>query len=354
MLLLASLLGCSADKAYPPKERYHFAPHMVLEGTDNVKTYDLPEEKRDMLDELLLPYFGTPREPLVKLEDVSDALDELQLSKEQLAFGSTLFRAQCLECHGKEGNGLGKTSQFLNPKPRDYRQGKFKFLSTVRKDAAGKPDTALASYPARADLFHTITNGLPGSGMTKFEQDPKQKDALVSYVIHLSCRGQVEYRLTRQWIDEDEKPEAKDLERELKQILTQWAADSKSIYQPQVPWEEIEREGTKSQWAEGKAIFLDKNRGGCTECHGQNGMARLEDVPNIATMKDDWGHPVKPRNFTQDSYRGGDRPIDLFYRIRLGIKPSRMQAADMNKLSDADIWRLVGYVKSLEIKSNAP
>jgi mono/diheme cytochrome c family protein len=352
VIALASCSGCSGpDLAYPEKVRYEFAPHTILESTDKVKTYDLKEDKRDELTKLLLPTFGTPREPLVNVDDASQEIAILKLGKEQLASGSKLFRAQCLHCHGKEGNGLGTTSPLLNPKPRDYRQGKFKFVTTVRKDAQGKPDTALASYPARADLFHTIENGLPGSGMTPFKQDAQQIEDIVSYVIHLSLRGQVEYRLTRQWCDEDEKPQDKDVARELKDILKQWAADAQSVYQSQVTWEEIEREGTATKWAKGRDLFL--YRAGCPDCHGKNGMAKLEEVPNIATMKDDWGHPIKPRNFTQDAYRGGEKPIDLFYRIRLGMKPSRMQAADQSKITDADVWNLVGYIKSLEIKANA-
>ncbi len=351
--LLTILLGCLAlsgcgDAAYPAGAKYHFQPYTTLEGTDKVVQYTLPEERSEQLDELLLPFFGTPRDPLVKLDDAVDDLNSLQLTPEKMALGSKLFLSQCAQCHGKEGNGNGKSAITLNPKPRDFRQGKFKYVSTARLDDAGKPDTGKASYPARMDLHRTIKMGLPGSGMSSFDQADERIEAIVSYVMHLSLRGQVEYRLTRFWLEEDEKPGEKDVAKELKEIVKQWASDAKNSVTPSVPWEEIEREGTSTGWAKGKDLFL--NKAGCVDCHGKNGKALVEEVPNIAAMKDDWGSPIKPRSFVSESFRGGNRPIDQFYRIKLGIKPSRMQAIDGTKFNDADIWNIVGYIRSLEGK----
>lgn len=349
--------GCSSEIIYPASERYECKPHTVLIGTDQVKTFALDKAQAQHLNQLLEPVFGTPREPKVQLEDAKADIESLQLSPQSMASGSKIFLAQCAHCHGKEGNGLGKSAEFLNPKPRDFRQGKFKYITTVRKDANGKPDTAIAAYPCRADLHKTIANGIPGAGMLSFQQSEENIEALVSYVIHLSLRGQVEYRLTRLWLEElseGEKPTEKDVAKELKDIVHLWASDANSVYQPQVPWEEIARKGEQEHWATGRELFLNKEKGGCTECHGRSGTADPKEAPNILAMKDDWGSPIKPRNYTNETFRGGDRPIDIFYRIKLGIKPSRMQAADSHKLSDADIWQLVGYVRSLEGKKSSP
>ncbi len=339
--------GCG-DATYSEGERYHLQPYTVLEGTDTIKVYTLPQEKAKELDELLINFFGTPFKPQVKCDEAQSELNDLQLTPEKMALGSKLFLAQCSTCHGKEGNGNGKTAATLNPKPRDYRQGKFKYVSTVHKDDDGKPDTGKASYPSRADLERTIKAGVPGAGMSSFDQPEEKLQALISYVMHLSLRGQVEYRLTRSWLEEDEKPSEKDVTKELKDILKRWAGDAKASYTPTVPWEEIEREGVKNNWAKGRELFLTK--AGCIDCHGKNGMAKVEELPNIAAMKDDWGGPIKPRSFVTEPFRGGSRPIDLFYRIKLGIKPSRMQAIDSTKFSDADIWNLVGYIQSLQEK----
>ncbi|MFO0812344.1 MAG: c-type cytochrome [Gemmatales bacterium] len=344
LLLLIVLPGCG-DASYPDSARYHFQPYTMLEGTDTVKTYTLAEDRPEQMDELLLPVFGTPKKPLVQAPGMEAELTELGLTPELMAKGSKLFLVQCSHCHGKEGNGNGKSALTLNPKPRDFRTGKFKYVSTVRSDDDGKPDTGRASYPARLDVHRTIKMGLPGAGMSKFDQPDEQLNAIVSYVIHLSIRGQVEYRLTRFWLEEDEKPGEKDVAKEVKDIVKQWASDAKRSYTPSIPWEEVEREGNATGWAKGKELFLTK--AGCIDCHGKDGMANPEELKNIAAMKDDWGAPIKPRSFVSESFRGGDRPIDLFYRIRLGIKPSRMQAIDPVKFSDADVWNLVGFIRSL-------
>ena len=39
---------------------------------------------------------------------------------------------------------------------------------------------------------------------------------------------------------------------------------------------------------------------------------------------DEWGTLVRPMNLTTGVYRGGRRPIDLYWRIKGGIEPSGM------------------------------
>ena len=41
-----------------------------------------------------------------------------------------LYRKHCVHCHGITGDGRGPTALFLNPYPRDYRPGVYKFKST--------------------------------------------------------------------------------------------------------------------------------------------------------------------------------------------------------------------------------
>src|SRR5579871_3796418 len=49
----------------------------------------------------------------------------------KLQEGRNLYMRHCLHCHGVSGDGDGPTAQYLNPRPRDYRQGVFKFTSTL-------------------------------------------------------------------------------------------------------------------------------------------------------------------------------------------------------------------------------
>ncbi len=54
---------------------------------------------------------------------------------------------------------------------------------------------------------------------------------------------------------------------------------------------------------------------------------------------------IRPRNLRQGVYRGGQRPLDLYWRIRNGIEGTPMPGND--KLKPEDIWHLVNYVQSL-------
>jgi len=81
------------------------------------------------LEEKLEKLFGTPAQPTVGGVD-DDFKQALKLDDETLSYGSTRYRVHCLHCHGVAGNGRGPTARWVNPHPRDYRLGKFKFTST--------------------------------------------------------------------------------------------------------------------------------------------------------------------------------------------------------------------------------
>ena len=54
---------------------------------------------------------------------------------------------------------------------------------------------------------------------------------------------------------------------------------------------------------------------------------------------------IRPRNLRQGVYRGGVRPLDLYWRVRNGIEGTPMPGND--KLKPEEIWHLVNYVQSL-------
>ena len=41
---------------------------------------------------------------------------------------------------------------------------------------------------------------------------------------------------------------------------------------------------------------------------------------------DDWGNPLRPANLNRGVYKGGRRPIDLYWRIAKGINGAKMPA----------------------------
>ena len=75
---------------------------------------------------------------------------------------------------------MGPTAAFLNPYPRDYRMGKFKFKVTAE-----------ANKPTHYDLQHILINGIPGTSMPSFRLLPDQdREALIEYVKYLAVRGE--------------------------------------------------------------------------------------------------------------------------------------------------------------------
>ena len=96
-----------------------------------------------------------------------------------------MYRRHCAHCHGISGDGRGPTAGILNPYPRDYRSGVFKFKSTYT-----------ASQPTDDDLRKTVHDGIPSTAMPAFALlPPDEVEALVEYVKYLSIRGQMEAAL---------------------------------------------------------------------------------------------------------------------------------------------------------------
>jgi mono/diheme cytochrome c family protein len=145
--------------------------------------------------------FGTPDQPKLPavLADNEEfaalvSLDRLQAAAgPHLEQGRGLYREHCARCHGISGNGRGETAALVDPYPRDYRLGIFKFKSTHR-----------GAKPLKADLARVIKFGIPGSSMVPdYQLSPTELgplpdeavDALADYVIYLSIRGETERSL---------------------------------------------------------------------------------------------------------------------------------------------------------------
>jgi mono/diheme cytochrome c family protein len=320
------------------------------------KTFDpkkLESAQRDQLQKALRDHFGTPANPLVKTEDdeATAGVNELHLQggpDGPLTRGSVLYRRHCLHCHGLTGDGRGPTGPWVNPHPRDYRLGKFKFVSSEGGDAR---------KPRRQDLVRTMEVGIDGTSMPSFALlEPQEREDLASYVIHLSLRGQVEYQITRQLLSEgglqnlDTGEIASEVPDKLKAFVGEWAKSNKRVIQPQsapAPVTDKDREGEafKESVARGYKLFTDtKLAANCIGCHIDFGR-------QAPFRYDEWGTLVRPANLTAGIFRGGRRPIDLYWRIRGGIGPSRMPKAD---LSDQETWDLVNFVQTLPYPAMLP
>ena len=300
----------------------------------------LKPEDRQQIKATLDTIFGTPRHPLVDLKAAAGAEDaaelqqlqkNLKLDETTLARGSVLYREHCLHCHGVMGNGRGPTAPWVNPHPRDYRQGVFKFTSTSQGELGNN------RKPRRADLLRTLREGIEGTSMPSFGLlAPDQLDDLASYVMHLSIRGQSEFLVMKELLEKGtlEDTTVPDRLKEYVRAIAGWWQASQAeqnLIQPGVPAPEQDQ-ALEESVKRGSQLFKD-----CLQCHIDYGRK-----PNY--LFDEWGTIVRPADLTAGVYRGGRRPIDLYWRIFGGINGSGMPSA--NK-TPQETWDLVNFVRAL-------
>ena len=382
---LVAVVGCGANESQFPVNRVY------LKKQELAAQIDLTVQQRQDIVDTLEFLFGTPDEPHVPSLDGVDVSQVLQLDKLRSAAGPVssdqaghqfgLYRKHCAHCHGLSGDGAGPSAVFLEPYPRDFRRGIFKYKSTPGP---------LALPTTEDDLVRAIRNGSPGSAMPAFNLlTDVELEALVHYVKYLSIRGEVERALIFDSIDQldDEYDRLVDLslrDKDPEEFAEQMApiiAQVRGVVQrwldapsqvtpvppPPVDW------NSAAAIRRGQELFGGKVAN-CAKCHGSTGRGDGENVDY-----DDWAReivdpqnpdaikpylalgvldprPARPRNLEYGVYRGGSRPEDLYRRILNGISGTPMPAVplrpadakpDDQRLTSDDVWHLVAYVLSL-------
>jgi hypothetical protein len=370
-----------SNPLYPKRDK--LVPTALIDPT-TVKA-----SHRAAIKKQLDAWFGTPRQP-----KAVDAPASLNLSgtdgEKALEDGSRLFRVHCLHCHGVPGDGHGVTAKWVVPHPRDFRQMLFKFQSV---DQTGGEDLP----PRREDLRRTLTHGVEATAMPAFNLLPGQDiDKLISYVIHLSVRGKVEYDTFRNVFtyqtEEDAKKavaeakktleaarkageDTKQLEQDVREAgelarlaegldvddipgkmeifrnlaYKSWEkAQKKPIVPKPFPCDESNVEEMKASVQRGYILFIGdaaKNplakEVNCVACHKNFGRE--------ATFRwDAWGTLVRPNNLVDGNYRGGRTMGDLYDRIHSGINGSGMlRFGQLEQKSPTVVWDLVNFVRML-------
>lgn len=278
---------------------------------------------------------------------------ELRLEETALARGSVIYRRLCVQCHGPTGAGDGRHAIALAAMPRDYRQGIFKFVTTSIPQNQPRKGLGAVGKPRRDDLKRTLRAGIDGSMMPAFPSlSEAELDDLVSYVIHLSIRGETEFAtLARAARPTEEDPEfiGPDLtwlyDQNLIWVLANWNLAARSGIT--VPPENVRTLEERLESAIRGYVLYNSAEYGCAGCHVNYG--REEQL-----KWDLWGGVVQPRNLVLGVYRGGRRGADLYARLYVGIHPSGMPAF-ANTLTTGPrypdkpdkLWNIVHFLQAL-------
>jgi mono/diheme cytochrome c family protein len=297
-----------------------------------------------------------------------NGLDDPKTNRQ--AGGYAIYRRNCVHCHGVSGAGDGPTAPFLYPIPRDYRRGIFKFTSTPS-----------GARPHRDDLRRTITNGLHGTSMPAFESllTASEIEQVIDYVIFLSMRGETELSLIDEANTYDEnKPE--EFTDEIAKgvangIFNKWKTAQNQVVNPAI----ARTPPTRESILRGRDLFLSSD---CKDCHGRLALgdgesfvnqdifnevvfggnpserqARIdaldEKTKTLWNQKpDDWGNPLRPANLNRGIYKGGRRPIDIYWRVAKGINGAQMPAHYPAPFDNKKMWDIVNFVLALPYEPN--
>lgn len=221
--------------------------------------------------------------------------------------GKAVYKKRCLGCHGEKGDGKGRAAVFLYPKPRDLTAGKFALRSTPT-----------GQMPTDDDLLKTVTNGIPGAAMPSFKyiSEDERKNA-IAYVKTLAV-----------FYDEEDDESYK---------LFELRGTPTPINVPSPP--SFSTDTVKKA----KAVY-ENEKLGCVKCHGRLGTG---DGPSADEQEDDWGRPIKVRDFTKGVFKGGSTPKDIYTRFATGLTGTSMPAFSGEQMSDEDRWLVVQYVLAL-------
>jgi DMSO reductase family type II enzyme heme b subunit len=219
--------------------------------------------------------------------------------------GRGIYFRRCSFCHGLLGDGEGPAAEFMDPRPRDFTLGTFKFRTTESGE-----------LPLDEDLFRTVSRGLPGTGMQAFDDDliknglsEQERWAVIGYI--------------KTFV-----PEFEDEEFDPYQKIVKLPADMPAYNADSI--------------AKGKKIF---ERAKCWECHGKQGRG---DGQKAFDRKDDWGFPIRIRNVTHPwKIKAGAEVADIYMRFSTGINGTPMPSF-AKALNPDERWSLANYIKSFQ------
>lgn len=223
--------------------------------------------------------------------------------QEVIRHGLEVYENRCIGCHGVKGDGKGDAAKFLDPKPRDFTKGVYKFKST--------PNEAL---PNDQDLMRTLTYGVPGTSMPSFSLLPEiSKYAVIQYIKSFSDA----------WNDNENKM-AKIQGRPYP--VDDFRSHKKFIVRAK----------------KGRTLYIEN----CLVCHGLKGHGDGEGAEGLS---DDWDNPIRPANLTKPYIKSGRSVQDIYRVLLTGVAGTPMPSFK-DSISDEELWDMAAFVLYLRGK----
>ncbi len=209
---------------------------------------------------------------------------------DQVARGKAVYERRCIGCHGPKGDGNGPAATFLDPRPRNFNLGSFKFRTTPS-----------GSLPTDGDLYRTLARGVRWTAMPTWHELPeKDRIAVIAFIKTLSSR----------W--KEEKPEPPIV-----------------IGEPPKPTPEL--------LARGKELYAKAK---CFQCHGDGGKG---DGPSADDLVDDLKFKIRPADFTKGQFKGGGDVRDIYRTMTTGLDGTPMPSF-IDSMKDDERWAISYYV----------
>ncbi len=216
--------------------------------------------------------------------------------------GQAVYQERCAFCHGEDGDGNGPVAKYLNPRPRDFTSGLFKFRTT-----------ASGELPLREDVINIVKRGVQGTAMPRWEE----------------ALGEVE------------------IEAVVDYVMQSFVPDWGTYDPPVIPIPNPPR-STNAMVEQGQQLYQELQ---CWKCHGDDGRA---DGPSAPTLTDDFGFPIRAADLTKAwRYKGGSELVDIYTRFSTGLNGSPMPSfyevpVGDHQITEEKLWAISAYVQSLQ------
>ncbi|MBI3071626.1 MAG: c-type cytochrome [Deltaproteobacteria bacterium] len=233
--------------------------------------------------------------------------------------GRKVYQRYCIGCHGEKGDGKGPAAKFLDPKPRDFTKGVFKFGAVP----AGK-------LPTDDDLMRTVTNGLSASSMPSWRLLPQdQRWAVIQYLKSFSPRWKKDKPGPALSVPEDpfnEEPPSK---------LPSIRAQGEKIYH-----------GRTTCWGCHPAYVPNDRVTSYVQAYGKSETPRAEMSKAEGKFSEPYEAIVMPPDFVKRRLKTGHSLEALARVIWAGVGGTAMPTWK-GQLKDDEFWAMVYYVRGL-------